>query len=450
MAIDLLLPPVAEYQKRAMFGPERSAVIEATTKAGKTYGCMLWLLEGACNEGMPGAEFWWVAPIFDQTKIAYRRMKRLLIDIDPRGTFWKANESELSIALKNGATMRWKSADKADSLYGEDVRRAVVDEASRCKEDAWYAIRSTLTATRGMVRIIGNVKGRKNWAFQLARKVEAGGLPGWTYAKITARDAVAEGIISGEEVDAARRELPEHVFRELYEAEPSEDGSNPFGLGHIAACVERLGHLRGGDQDKDRRGSASAYGVDLAKSVDWTVVLGLDGDGAVVDFDRWQHEPWDRTQARVLELVGDTPALCDSTGVGDPVVEGMAKNAPNVEGFKFTQTSKQQLMEGLAVAIQRHELAIPDGVLRQELEAFEYVIKDNGRVSYSAPEGFHDDCVCALALAVEKKRRVRPFFFTAIDHAPAPLPRLDAAQAQDAHARAVKERERRFMMGERM
>ena len=36
-----------------------------------------------------------------------------------------------------------------DSLYGEDVYGAVIDEASRMKEDAWVAIQSTLTATRG-------------------------------------------------------------------------------------------------------------------------------------------------------------------------------------------------------------------------------------------------------------------------------------------------------------
>ena len=38
----------------------------------------------------------------------------------------------------------------------------MIDEASRMKEDAWTAIQSTLTATRGPVRIIGNVKGEKN------------------------------------------------------------------------------------------------------------------------------------------------------------------------------------------------------------------------------------------------------------------------------------------------
>jgi len=36
------------------------------------------------------------------------------------------------------------------------------DEDGRMKVEAFYAIRSALTATRRQFRIIGNVKGRKN------------------------------------------------------------------------------------------------------------------------------------------------------------------------------------------------------------------------------------------------------------------------------------------------
>jgi hypothetical protein len=39
-----------------------------------------------------------------------------------------------------------------------------------------------------------------------------------------------------------------------------------------------------------------------------------------------------------------------------------------------------------------------------ELETFEYEYTRTG-VRYSAPEGLHDDCVCALALAVHKRGR---------------------------------------------
>ena len=57
-------------------------------------------------------------------------------------------------------------------------------------------------------------------------------------------------------------------------------------------------------------------------------------------------------------------------------------------------------MLGLAVAIQNREITFPDGVIVEELEAFEYQVKDGGRVLYAAPNGVHDDCVDALAMAV--------------------------------------------------
>jgi len=139
--------------------------------------------------------------------------------------------------------------------------------------------------------------------------------------------------------------------------------------------------------------------VDLAKSVDWTVCIGLDAAGAVCRFARWQG-PWLATIPRIVALVGDTPALVDSTGVGDPVLEELqAHGRFHFHGYKFTAPSKQQLMEGLAVAIQQQEITYPDGPIVSELEVFEYAYTRTG-TRYTAPEGMHDDCVMALALAV--------------------------------------------------
>jgi phage FluMu gp28-like protein len=350
-------------------------------------------LEQAISPNTPqaGRNYWWVAPVYPQAQIAFRRMKRGL----PQ-SIARVNESALTLALPNGATIWFKSAEKPDNLYGEDVYAAVVDEASRCREDAWFAVRSTLTATRGPVRIIGNVKGRKNWAYNLARKAQAGE-QGMAYAKLTAFDAVAAGILSADEVEDAKRQLPAQVFRELYLAEPSDDGGNPFGHDAIRACIKPLSTE-----------PPTAFGIDLAKSVDWTVPLGLDANGVTCKFDRWQG-PWDTTKQRIKALVGKTPALVDATGVGDPVVEDLQRESGyNYEGFKFSSTSKQQLMEGLAVAIQQREIGYPNEppTIVNELMAFEYEYTRTG-VRYSAPEGMHDDCVCALALAVAKWRTAR-------------------------------------------
>ena len=293
----------------------------------------------------------------------------------------------MSITLRsNGAVIWFKGGDTPDSLYGEDVYAAVIDEATRVREETWFAIRSTLTATRGPIRIIGNVKGRKNWAYRLARKAE-GGIPGWKYSKITAADAIAAKVITDEEVAEAKRDLPDNVFKELYLAEPSDDEGNPFGIPSIYECVAPV-------SDKD----PVVWGWDLAKSADWTWGIGLDENGNVCRSERWQS-PWEETLKRIINFSGETPCLVDSTGVGDAILEFLAKAGSNYEGFKFTSSSKQQLMERLAVAIQQNQITFPEGLLLNELLSFEYVYTRTG-AQYSAPDGLHDDGVCALALAV--------------------------------------------------
>jgi len=222
----------------------------------------------------------------------------------------------------------------------------------------------------------------------MARRAEAGAT-GMHYAKITCADAVEAGLIPQSEIEQAKMDLPDWVFRELYLSEPSEDGANPFGIQHIAACVCPLSTK-----------PPVVFGVDLAKSVDWTVVIGLDEDGKVCVFDRWQRVPWQETQQRILRIIGDTRTLVDSTGVGDAILEDLSRASPYVEGLKFSNHSKQQMMEGLAVGIQSGRIGFPDGIIRNELDEFEFVITERtGRVMYSAPSGAHDDCVCALALA---------------------------------------------------
>jgi hypothetical protein len=371
-------------QQAALFHGERYGVVEASTKAGKTVGCIAWLVEQAWLHGKPGRSFWWIAPVYPQAAIGYRRTKRGLV----AGQF-TFNETDMTVTLLNGARICFKSAERPDNLYGEDVYGAVIDEASRVREESWHAVRSTLTATRAPVRIIGNVRGRKNWCYRLARRAEAGE-PGMHYAKLTADDAIEGGVLVPDEIEDAKRVLPEAIFRELYYAEPSDDGGNPFGLDAIAACVGPFGE-----------GAPIAFGVDLAKSVDWTVVVGLDVMHRVCAFDRFQR-PWEDTVTAVAARTTGVPTLVDSTGVGDPILEALQKRAGSkAEGFKFTGPSKQQLMEGLALAIQQGHVVFPDGVIRHELEAFEYQYTRTG-VRYSAPEGMHDDCVCALALVVQQ------------------------------------------------
>lgn len=385
---EIVLPHLYPKQRAVFYDPARTVVCEATTKAGKSVGGLAWLLDGAFA-WLDGKSALWVSPVHAQAKVQFSRLERWLMEADPKREIWEANRSDGWI--QPGESRIWfKGSENYDSIYGSDYGAVVMDEASRHREEAWPAVRSTTTATGGQIRIIGNVRGRRNWAYRMARRAEAGE-GGMAYHKLTCWDAVEAGMYSAEEIEDARKSLPDAVFRQLYLAEADDDGSNPFGMDSIASCVGSMSD-----------GQPVLFGIDLAKSSDWTVVVGFDLNGAVCVLERWQA-PWSQTMDRIGRIVGETPALVDATGVGDPIVESLQADLPNVEGFVFSSRSKQQIMEGLALAIQHGEIVIPDGWLRNELEAFEYEYTRT-QVRYSAPEGMHDDGVCALALAVEQRR----------------------------------------------
>lgn len=384
--IEIERPKLADYQKAILNSKARYTITEASTKAGKTFSHLWWLFEMANNPPKIGANYWWIAPVYSQAQIAFSRVKRVVAQ---SGVF-RINESSLFIETPAGAFLWFKSAEKPDNLYGEDVYAAVFDEFTRAREAAWIALRTTLTATKAPCKFIGNVKGKGNWGYKLGLKARAGE-PGYEYFKITAYDAVAAGILDAEEIEQAKRDLPEHAFRELYLAEALDDMANPFGIKFIERCIKPISN-----------NTPTSYGVDLAKSVDWTVIIGLDDNGDICFFERWQSD-WGQTRRKLVQIIGSTPAYIDSTGVGDPIVEDIKLSCSQVEGYHFSQGSKQQIMEGLVVGVQNGKVSILDGIMREEMESFEFEYTRTG-VKYRAPEGMHDDMVCALALAFHKHK----------------------------------------------
>src|ERR1017187_1296897 len=96
LQVEYVRPWLYPKQEHAIFYPRdpsgaiaRFSLIEAATKTGKTVGCIAWLFEQALF-GKDGQNYWWVAPVYVQAKIAFSRMKAAF----PKGTF-DSNESDL-------------------------------------------------------------------------------------------------------------------------------------------------------------------------------------------------------------------------------------------------------------------------------------------------------------------------------------------------------------------
>ena len=395
------------YQLTALFHNDRIGCIEASTKSGKTHTALLWLFEMALLLGGPGRHFWWLAPVYGQARIGYERLVAWLNAGSFRGYFTTKTQSGCpTIILANGSTIWFRSGANPDNLFGEDVHAVVIDEASRVRRESWWATRSVVTKTRGPMRLIGNVHGKKNWFYSMARQAESGE-PGMRYSKITAYDAIRVGLLHSDEIREAKRDLPEAVFNELYLAIATDDGSNPFGLDHIRRQILRDEH--GNETTRPYDSEAVAFGCDLAKYHDWCVTLGLDEKGRTCHFDRWQMLSAPAMRERILGNVGDTSTLVDATSLGgDFTLDDLQAAREDVfDGYVFTSASKQYLIEALVLAVQQSEVWYPRGVITSELENFTYSHTRAGGVRYEAIEGAHDDGVIGLALANLHRKKHR-------------------------------------------
>jgi len=391
---ELILPNPHVAQAEVLRTRKRFNVLACGRRWGKTRLCDILAIVPAAKSGKPVG---WFAPTY-----------KLLVDawdeISARvSSFAEVKKGENRVLFPSGGMIEFWSTeprqlgnDESEVARGRKYARIVYDEAAharRLKADWTRAIRPTLTDYQGDAWFPSTPRGMGYFHELFMRGQQ--GADDWASWRMPTS---SNPHIAAEEIEAARRELPADAFAQEYEAEFLANAANPFGIDAIRACI---------DNTLTRSNAVAYWGIDLAKSHDWTVAIGLDAKGRMVAFQRWQGD-WRQTRERLIAMVKQTPARIDSTGVGDPITEDICAKCAMAEGYHFTSQSKQRLMEGLAFAIQRREVSYPnEPVLLGELESFQYLYRPSG-VRYSAPDGLHDDCVCALALAVECMRTSGP------------------------------------------
>jgi len=123
-----------------------------------------------------------------------------------------------------------------------------------------------------------------------------------------------------------------------------------------------------------------------------------------VEIDRFNKIEWAFQRQRIktgYDKWSVSTGLVELNSIGSPNYEALRPECPSLRGFETTGASKPPLIQSLALALERTEVQwLNDPVGKAELMAYESKISaQTGRVSYSAPEGQHDDTVIARALA---------------------------------------------------
>jgi predicted phage terminase large subunit-like protein len=153
---------------------------------------------------------WWVAPTYPVATIGWRFLKSLARQIPGAAIL----ESERLVTLPTGGEVQAKSADNPDGLRGAGLDFVVIDEAAYVKEDAWTeALRPALSDRQGGALFISTPNGL-NWFWKLFERAITS--PGWARWQ---RPTWDNPSIAKQEIEAARAELGDVIFRQEFGAE---------------------------------------------------------------------------------------------------------------------------------------------------------------------------------------------------------------------------------------
>lgn len=340
---------------------------------------------------------WWIAPTYGQATKAFRMTCKYF---DTAIASKRAAVGQMEIVWKNGCISQFLSAERYDNLRGEGVVFMVLDEFAQMARAAWeQVLRATLSDTLGSALFIGTPRG-KNWAYGLFRRGQDPEQPDWAAFSFP---TAASPYIADEEIEEARLTLPADVFAQEYLADFLDEAAGVFQ--GVEDCIY-------GDFEEPHLGHHYVIGVDWAKHTDFTVVTTVDCDATrggqvvphVVAHERLNTLSYvlqmDRVEAACRKY-GASAILVDSTGLGEPLHDGLLMRGLPAYPYHLGGQRKVQLIQALSVAIQSKAISYPDiPVLIGELGSYQYQMSPAGALQYSAPDGDHDDTVISLALAV--------------------------------------------------
>ena len=202
--------PLSAAQLTVANDPHRFRVLISGRRFGKT---TLAIRELCRYAAQPNRTVWYVAPSYRMAKgIVWRKLKHRLQDLR-----WleKANESELTIYLRNGTEISLKGAENADSLRGRAIDFLVMDEFADIDPEAFFEVlRPTLADTQGHALFCGTPKGIGNWSYELFQMPKEDA-DHWASYQFT---TLQGGFVTETEIDEARTLLDARTFQQEFEA----------------------------------------------------------------------------------------------------------------------------------------------------------------------------------------------------------------------------------------
>lgn len=374
----IVFPKPTPAQRQILESKSRFKVVACGRRFGKTEIGKIEALKALFQ----GKNTWYCTPTYKLASEIFDQVRDLIEEVPGVGV----NKSSLTITYRK-TKLQFVSVHEPDNLRGSGLNYVILDEAAFMVETVWTKIiRPMLATSKGGGLILSSPNGR-NWFWDVFNYE----MKGWQSFHFTTEQG---GLVDAEELEDIRSTTPERIWREEYLAEFVDD----------AGAVFTNVVVRATSQAEPIEGHHYYFGIDWGRDRDYTAIAVVDATwNSVATVVRFNDMAYGYQQRRIIQLAkrwNPLSILAESNSIGAPNIEAINKQGVRVKPFQMQSNTKGDLILNLALAIESEALSlINDEVLLKELKVYTMERTVNGFARYSAPQGYHDDTVIALALA---------------------------------------------------
>ena len=377
----------------------RFLIARWSRQCGKTVFAEIMMIEYLCKKNTFNA---YISPTFSQGKKVYSELVQLL---DGTGIISKANAADLKIESVYGSTLKFFSMESATAIRGNTVSGLLVmDEAAFFPlqlpdgSDPYYnVIFPIIKARKPKVLVISTPNGKQGMYYSLYLKAfnkEKG------YRELTAT-IYDDNLISKEEVEEIKLGYPPLAWSQEFMVEFLDNALTVF-----PGFSERF--------DGEYEGGKCWIGIDPSSVGEDNTILTVINDKNQVR----QHKIDGELDSKYAQLskwinyYNPVATYCESNSIGEVMAFEIKKKLyrkSNFYTFATTNETKKQYISLIAVAVANNEIHFEKNntLLYSEMGTFSFKLTKGGNITYAAREGFHDDTVTSLGIAMQCKEDFR-------------------------------------------
>lgn len=367
-------------------------VIRASRKAGKTH----MLIRGASRSAIMNENFeiGFMCAYWKMTESIFRDFIKFL----PAQVIKKTMQGE-RIEFVSGSSIDFYSANSSNIPVNRSFNELYLDEFALYKKDVWGYLKPTVIAKPNAKVIISSTPRGKNEFYKMCMD----GIEGRARTKQYRMHWSDNKFINPQDIEDARLTTPLPLFLQEYESEFTDAISGVFGTFKHLLLIDKWI-----EPEIDKQ---YFLGLDISGTGEDKTILTIINQNGKTAFIYECEETDFVKQADELEPIikkYNAKGYGEKTGLGQALIDILNSRGCRMSYWNTTNESKQKLVSGLILNINKNELMLPTvdlcPKLENEMSCYSGKRTSSGLIRYEGDDGVHDDYVMSLMLANEARK----------------------------------------------